>query len=262
MIQKIFSALSFFVAILIFNFAVTFAAPNTSENLTNSVVDDANVLGEKNIQALTEKIKAVEKKHGVKIGINFYQTIGKQNIDTTANHLLKKYFSGSENGGIIFLVVMEDRSWDIALDAKMNQRIFSYTDVAELNGAFMDKLHNNNFVGASEIFIKNVDELLTYYEQNGTPYDRTSQFNPMALAAAIILAIVIGFFIRSILIGSMSNVHHAMEATDYLKRDSVNIFERNDTYLFTNVSRRPKSSGNKNSGGRSSGGGSSGGGHF
>ena len=251
-------------ALCLFSFAITFAAPaDTSKNLTSSVVDDANVLGEKNVQALTAKIKQVEQKHGVRIGVNFYQTIGNQNVDTTANHLLKKYFGDGQNGGIIFLVVMDTRSWNIALDAKMNQRIFSYTDVAYLNDGFMDKLHNDNFAGASDIFVKNVDELLTYYEQNGKPFDRAEQFNPMALGAAILIAIVLGFFVRSVLIGSMSNVRHAQEATDYLKRDTVRLTEQRDTYLFTNVSRRPKSSGNKNSGGGSrGGGGSSGGGHF
>jgi len=250
------------IAVFIFSCGIAFAAPaDTSQNLTSSVVDDANVLGEKNIQALTAKIKQVEQKHGVRIGVNFLQTIGSQNVDTTANHLLKKYFADGQNGGIILLVVMDTRSWNIALDAKLNQRIFSYTDVANLNDAFMDKLRNDNFAGASDIFVKNVDELLTYYEQNGRPFDRTEQFNPMALAAAIVIAIVLGFLVRSILIGSMSNVHHAQEAADYLKRDSVRFTEQRDTYLFTNVSRRPKSSNKSSSGGRS-GGGSSGGGHF
>ena len=251
------------IAIFLFGFGMAFAAvPDTSKNLTNSVVDDANVLGEKNVQALTEKIRQVEQKHGVKIGVNFYQTIGNQNVDATANHLLKKYFSDSQNGGIIFLVVMDSRSWNIALDAKLNQRILSYTDVAYLNDAFLDKLSNNNFVGAADIFVKNVDELLTYYEKNGKPFDRTEQFNPMALAAAILIAIVLGFFVRSILIGSMSNVRHAQEAADYLKRDSVKFTEQRDTYLFTNVSRSPKSSNKSSAGGSRGGGGSSGGGHF
>ena len=262
MSKKFFALLATFLLVNFFC-ATIFAAADTSKNLTNSVVDDAKVLGEKNIQELTKKIKAVEQKHGVRIGINFYQTIGSKNVDTTAKHLLKKYFGDGQNGGIIFLVVMEDRSWNIALDAKMNQRIFSYTDVAYLNDSFMDKLHNDNFAGASDIFVKNVDELLTYYEQNGKPFDRAEQFNPMALGAAILIAIVLGFFVRSVLIGSMSNVRHAQEATDYLKRDTVRLTEQRDTYLFTNVSRRPKSSGNKNSGGGSrGGGGSSGGGNF
>ena len=251
MIKKIF----LLAAIFLLSFTQVFAAEN-------SVVDDANVLGEKNVQALTEKIQRIEQKHGVRIGINFLKTIGNQNVDTASNYLLKKNYSDAPNGGINLLIVMDSRSWNIALDAKLNQRIMSYNDVAYLNDGFMDKLHNDNFAGAANNYLDNIDELLNYYEQNGTPFDRAAQFNPMALAAAILISIVLGFAVRSWLIGSMSNVRHAQEASDYLKHDSVRLTDKRDTYLFTNVSRRPKSSGSRSGGGRSSGGGSSGGGHF
>ena len=252
MIKKFF----LLAAIFLLSFSQVFAAEN-------SVVDNANLLSANQIQTLTSKIQQIEQKHGVRIGINFLQTVGNQNVDTVSNYLLRQNYSGGENGGANLLVVMDSRSWNIAIDAKMNQRILSYSDIAYLNDGFMDKLHSENFAGAATVYLENIDELLTYYEQHGEPFDRAAQFNPMALAAAILISIILGFAVRSWLIGSMSNVRHAIEASDYLKRDSVRMTEQRDTYLFTNVSRRPKSSGSKNSGGgRSSGGGSSGGGHF
>ncbi len=247
--KKIFLA----IAIFLLNISVALAA-------INSVNDSAGLLRESDIQKLNAQISQVEQKHGVRIGINFLQTVQGHNVNTVNNELLRKYYSDAANGGINLLIVMEDRSWNIALDAKLNQRILSYNDVAYLNDGFMDKLHNDNFAGAAEIYVKNIDELLTYYEQHGAPFDRTEQFNPMALGAAILIALILGFLIRSWLIGSMSNVHNAVTAGDYLKRDTINLTNQRDTYLFTNVSRRTKS---KSNGGRSSGGGgSSGGGHF
>ena len=79
----------------------------------------------------------------------------------------------------------------------------------------------------------------------------------MAAAVAAVTAIIIGVFVRSMLIGSMSNVHHAMEAIEYLKKNTVKITESRDTFLFMNVQRKPKSSG----GGSRRGGGHGGGGH-
>ena len=64
--------------------------------------------------------------------------------------------------------------------------------------------------------------------------------NITALAAAIAISIFIGWIIRRCLIDSMSNLHIAKEATDYLQRDSVNITTEIDTYLFTTVSVIPK----------------------
>ena len=59
---------------------------------------------------------------------------------------------------------------------------------------------------------------------------------------------------RSSLIASMSNVRPAIEASEYLDKNSVNINESRDTFLYMNVQRRAKSS-SRSSGGRSSGGG-------
>lgn len=57
----------------------------------------------------------------------------------------------------------------------------------------------------------------------------------------MIISLIIGAIIRRYLIDSMTNVHVAQEAADYLKRDSVNITTIIDTYLFTNLSVIPKS---------------------
>lgn len=61
------------------------------------------------------------------------------------------------------------------------------------------------------------------------------------LIISIVLTILGWIGCRSILIGQMSNVHSASGADEYLIRDSVDITEQTDTYLYTNVSRRPKS---------------------
>lgn len=250
MIKKFLACL----AIIILSFSVSYAAEN-------SVVDTAKILNANQIKILTEKIEQVEQKHQVRIGINFTKSLGQKNIDTVANERLRKFFGDGANGGALLVVDMDNRKWNVAIDAKLNQRIMIYSDIA--NDDFYNELHANNFVGACNVYIDNIDRLLNYYEQNGEPYDSLNEFNPTALGLAILIAIIFGFGIRAWLIGSMSNVRHANEATDYLKRDSIRITENRDTYLYTNVSRQPKKRGSSGGGGRrGSGGGSSGGGSF
>ena len=67
--------------------------------------------------------------------------------------------------------------------------------------------------------------------------------NLSALVAAVVISLIIGGIIRRYLIDSMTNVHIAREATDYLERDSVNITTVIDTYLFTNLAVIPKNDG-------------------
>ena len=64
--------------------------------------------------------------------------------------------------------------------------------------------------------------------------------NEFALIIAIILALIAAAYFRQALIDSMSNVHVAQEAQEYLKRETVNITLNLDNYLYTNISVIPK----------------------
>ena len=61
------------------------------------------------------------------------------------------------------------------------------------------------------------------------------------LAVAIVLAIVVFFVVRYILIAQMSNVHHESTANAYMVDGSFQLTGQSDTYLYTNVTRTPKS---------------------
>ena len=273
MIKKIF----FLLTIFILSCSVTFAAakPNgetsapiteqktsAHDNLNSSVVDTAKIFNAEQVRTLTAKIQQLEQKYKIRIGVNFLKSIGNRDLNAVANERLKKNYGDGANGGIVLVVTMEPRNWNITLDTKLTQKILSYSDVADYSDGFYNNLHDNKFFDAANVYLDSVDALLNYYEANGTPYDRSQEFDPMALMIAFVIAVIIGFLIRSWLIGSMSNVKFAREATDYLKRESIQLTEQRDTYLYTNVSRRPKSRSSNSSGGRSSGGGSSGGGSF
>ena len=64
--------------------------------------------------------------------------------------------------------------------------------------------------------------------------------NEIALIIAILIALVAAVYFRQALIDSMSNVHVAQEAQEYLQRDTVNITLNSDNYLYTNISVIPK----------------------
>ena len=137
------------------------------------------------------------------------------------------------------------------------RQIISDRDTEAIAQNFVRNLSNGDYYDACNNYIDGVDNYLTYYA-NGYA---DSEFDPLAIGIAFFLAIICGVMFRSMLIGSMSNVHQATSATDYLKRDTVKITEKKDTFLFTNISRRKKSKGRSTqSSGRSGGGGGSHGG--
>ena len=242
MIKKFFA---FVTLIVMLNFTVAFAA--------QSVIDTQNLLTQNEINALTKKIQNVEQNHKIKIGIEFLKNTHGQSLDNAANSLLDKNFSGAPNGGILLLVVMDTHNWKIATDSTMRQ-IISDRETEAIARNFVRNLSDGDYYDACNNYIDSVDDYLTYYENNGVPYDEG--FDPVAVGIAFFLAIICGVMFRSMLIGSMSNVHQATTATDYLKRDTVKITEKKDTFLFTNISRRKKSKGRSTqSSGRGGGGG-------
>ncbi len=238
-----------FCAIFIFALminAVTFASP---------VVDEANLLSAAEIQALNKKIASIEQKHSIRIDIDFLRTIGNREISIAARTLLEQNLRDGKNGNIILLVVMDQRNWYIFPDSQMDARI---PNVSAIGRTFVNSLSDGDYSAACSKFLDAVDTSLSYYEQTGATYDMNAGFNPAAAVIAVVLGLMFGGVVRARLISGMSNVHPEVAAMDYLKRETVKLLTNRDIYLFTNVTRRPKSSGN-GSGAMARGGGGHGG---
>ena len=248
-----------FLSLLALLFLINFSV-NAAQ--IQSVTDNAGVLKPTEVELLNQRIRNVENAHKIKIGVAFVKNIGSSDMITASNNFLDQNFANGKNGGIILLVDMNKRKYEMSTDRRMINIITDGDGIPFLKEKFQSELSAGNYYGAVNNFVEGVDELLTYYETNGIAYGqrKPGEFDPMAAGLAVILSIFIGVMIRSSLIGKMSNIRHAMEAIDYLKKNTVKLTENRDTFLFMNVQRRPRSSGNRRSGGSHGGGGHGGGG--
>ena len=228
-----------------------------------SVTDEVGLLKATEVELLNQRIRKIEQAHKIKIGVAFVKSIGSSDMVTASNNFLDKYFANGLNGGIVLLVAMDKRKYEMSTDRRMINIITDYDGIPYLKESFQSDLSAGDYFGATNNFIDGVDELLTYYETNGVAYGqrKPGEFDPMAAGLAVVISIFIGVMVRSSLIGKMSNIHSAQEAIDYLKKNSVKLKESRDTFLFMNVQRRPKG-GNRRSGGGHGGGHGGGGGSF
>lgn len=249
-----------FFGLLALMLLINFSAANAAR--IDSVTDKVGLMKATEVELLNQKIRNVEQKHKIKIGVAFVKSIGGRDMVTASNNFLDENFSNGANGGIVLLVAMDKRKYEMSTDRRMVERITDYDGIPFLKDKFQSDLSAGNYYGAVNNFVEGVDELMTYYETNGVAYGQKipGAFDPMAAMIAVGLAIFAGVMIRSMLIGSMSNIRHAMEAIDYLKKNTVKFTEARDTFLFMNVQRRAKSSGGGRRGGGSHGGGGHGGG--
>ena len=254
--KKFFGLLALIVAL---NFSVAVAAQ------IQSVTDKAGVLKPTEVELLNQRIRNIEQTHKIKIGVAFVKSVGGRDMPSASRELLEKNFGNSVNGSIVLLVAMDKRKYEIDTNPKMRERITDHDGVHFLKEKFQSDLSAGKYYGATNNFVDGVDELLTYYETNGAPYGaaiKPKGFDPAAAGGAVVIALFIGVVIRSSLIGSMSNIRHAMAAIDYLKKNTVKLTENRDTFLFMHVKRRPRGGGGNRGGGSHGGGHGGGGGSF
>ena len=251
-ITKILTILFAFLAILV-GMEATAATP--------SLMDGAGLLQKNEQREITNLLQEVEKKHHVRIGVVTVKGVN-GDVGQFANQVLDRAYQDGEAGNLVLVLSMAERDWYISTDNNMRQKIIDGEGIDYLSESFLPAFSENQYAQGFKKFAACADEMLTYYETEGTAYDPSAEFSPFSLAVALILAGLAGFGVRAALIKSMSNVYPEPAASAYLDRDSFKLTESDDTYLYTNVTRRRKPKNNSSSHSSSDGSHGGGGGKF
>lgn len=202
------------------------------------VVDEADILTADEEKALDTKLAAVEQSHKVRILVGTMKDTGGAALGKVANNVVDQI--PGENGTIVLLLSMKERDWYISTDNKMRTRITDGKGMDYLAGEFLPDLKEGKYAAAFTAFAATTDEMLTYYEKEGEPYDPANAFNLMALGIALACALILGGTIYYVLYEYESNVRSAAEADAYLNQDSFQLTRSEDDFLYTTVTRRTK----------------------
>lgn len=234
-----------------------------------SVHDMEGLITPEQAAALDKKLEGIEQKHNVQVVVMTVpkdsRTGTEKGIKAFADDVLNKYYrdEANNNGSIMLVICPSARKWAVTTDNNMRQRITDENGFPAIKEVFLDKIkdHKDDYNAAFNNYADKVDELLTYYEAEGEPWDPANEFSIMGLILGALCSFGLGYLFVSYLRGRMSNVQHVSQADDYLDRNSVNITHQSDTFLRTTVSRtkreRSESRSSRSSGGsRSNGGGS------
>ncbi|MCR5175549.1 MAG: TPM domain-containing protein [Anaerovibrio sp.] len=228
-----------------------------------SLHDFAQVINDRQeSKSLLEKLNRIEHSHGVRVAIMTVSSLGGKDINAFADDTLNKYYrdEANNNGSIIMVVCPSERKWAISTDNNMRERITDEHGYPAVKNSFIDHLSGNNYTGAFNDYAEKVDELLTYYENEGEPWDPNNKFSYAGFILGILASVGIGYLFVKHLRGKMSNVHHVDEADDYLDRNSIDITYQEDIFLHTTrtVTKRSNDDDDSSSGSSSSNGGGSG----
>lgn len=149
---------------------------------------------------------------------------------------------GENNDGLMLLISMEDRDWYIST---CGFGIYTFTDagIEYIGNQIRTELSAGNYFSAFEKYAALCDEFITQ-ARNGQPYDVGNIPRGKLSYVWIPISLVIGFIIANIVVGSMKGklktVHSQVTANSYVKKNSMNITNSRDLFLYHTVTRTAK----------------------
>lgn len=229
--------------------------------------DGADLLSESEEKALLTGLNAVSERMKLDAVIVTVDSTGSKSPRDYADDYYDEngYGYGESHDGILLLISMEQRDWYIST---CGYGITAFTDagIDYIGECMVSDLSDGEYADAFARFVELCEEFVTQ-ARSGAPFDvgnlPKEPFDAaMALVIAIVIGFVIGLIVVSVMKGQLKSVRTQSAASNYLKKDSVNLTTSRDFFLFRNVTRvrrETESSGgsgtHRSSSGRSHGGG-------
>ncbi|WP_426350878.1 TPM domain-containing protein [Alloiococcus sp. CFN-8] len=246
-------------------FLVIIASPVLSYGDTNNVIDEADLLSMEEEEALQGTIEDIKNRFSFDIVLNTITTTGgKDIVDYSDDYFdYNGYGVGSNRDGLIFVINMESRDY---YTSTSGYGITAFTDYGldYIHEKVVSSLSEGDYYAAFSEYLDLSQELLIQAEE-GTPFD-VGQKEPVSrwvlAGAAFGISLIVALIVTGVMRRGMNTVRKEAFATNYVMRDSLNLTEQQDLFLYRNVVRskkpEPSSSGgsstHKSSSGRSHGG--------
>ena len=162
------------------------------------------------------------------------------------------YGYGENRDGVMLVLVMDTR--DLYLTT-CGYGIDVVTDAgrAYLFDQIKEYFNDGDYYGGFSAFIEWMDDFIAK-AKSGEPYDTKNLPRDPFSKGWLLVSLVVGFVLARIIVRSMKaklkSVRPAQTAASYVRKDSLNVINSRDLYLYRNVSRTQKTS-SESSGGSS-----------
>ncbi len=217
------------------------------------LVDDADLLTKSEEKKLEARLDEISEKHGVDVVVVTVESTGRYTPSAYSDKIYDRegYGQGEDKNGVMLLISMEERDWDILANGLCNYAIDS--DVRESIGDnIVSDLSDGEYASAFNTFADECDYYIDGYI-NGFPFDAGTTF-----VISLVIGLVVAFVATTTMKGKLKSVRANDTATEYVKQGSMNVTLARDIFLYRHISRTEKpdnDSSSKSSGSRGHSGG-------
>lgn len=238
MTRKIISAV--LILAICFSLAISVCAASDG-----NVYDEADLLSRSEELRLSEKLLEISRQYNAQIVV---MTVPSANVSIDV--LVEDIFDsmnmgyGDTHDGVLLLICMDIREYRILSNGFAGAAI-DPSNIDSIGEAIVSDLSDGNYIAAFDEF---ADQCAYYLDGhiNGFPFD--FGFN---MTICLIIGIVIGVIVAFVLKGQLNTVRKQNQANVYVKPGSMRVTVCNDFFLYRNISRTKKASGNSSGSGSS-----------
>ena len=218
------------------------------------LTDEADLLSDSEETALLSELDEISERQQLDIVVVTVNSLeGKTAMEYADDFYdYNGYGFGDNRDGILFLISMEERDWNISTKG---YGVTAFTDAGQeyMSGQFKEDLSGGEYAAAFTTFVRLCDDFITQ-ARTGEPYDVGNlPKEPFGVVKSLLISLAIAFIISLIATGimksSLKTVHSQSGADTYMKKNSLKLTRESDLFLYRHIDRREKPKEEEKSGG-------------
>lgn len=229
------------ITFLLFALLLSFCFFPVRADSSDHVIDEHGILSQEQKENLEQYAKKIEKNQKISVYIRVYQDMkGYSTIEAFSEKIYtsQNLGSGQEREGIMLLLTMRDRGFDIVAHGKKSKAIYHAKKREEIASKVVNNyLRQNNYYEGFRCFMKECVNTVMV---------------PFYIRCAI--SGIVPLLIAALYVFALKRRHHSadiqLEAMDYIQR-GLQLSKQSDIYLYTTttVIHKPKNDSSDDGGG-------------
>jgi len=230
--------LSFFCMLLL---CMAVVVPAHAVGSFSRLVDDADYLTDSEETALLNKLDEISTRQGLDVVVVTIPDLYGEDITDFSDNFYEE--NGYRPDGILLMISDYDREWAISTSG---YGITAFTDAGQeyMTEQFLDSLSEGEYAAAFDTYAELCDEFITQAKA-GAPFDAgTLPKGAFHAVRSLLISLGVGLIAALIVTGSMKGklktVHAQVAAAEYVKPGSMNVTERREMFLYSQIQRHKR----------------------
>lgn len=227
-----------FIMILVILCLVLASSPAVFAS-TAKIIDNADVLSYSQESDLSDLAEEISSRHDISVVIVTEEyLVGSTSSMADENF----YYGGYGEDGILFILVMDSRDWEIATYGSVARQL-SDSDTEDLFYAAKDDLAHDDYYDGFNAYLNALDDAMN------SPLGGTDEEVWKQWLISLAIGAVVALIALLIMHAKMNTVRQQRAASEYMVNGSYHLTQNHDVYLYSNTTRTRRSQSSSSGGG-------------